>query len=245
MTNVLIVNQFLRTGEYLVSPNGSFFAVQKNDGNFCVYKGKEPGQAKAENILWCSGQIREKGQYFTIQQGDGNLCVYRGTGPDDNQGYVWGTQVAPGAGQYLTILQDDGNLCVYKGTTSDIQGYAIWCSGVAESTLTRVKGIELIPRVESMIRASVLWSGGGSSKSYQLPPGSMLTLFWDPRGHGFPDNLQPGSEMWLCVRIEGSESSYETIPILYDRQSKDIAVYEFFGHGGGRTPFHLRGFRPV
>jgi hypothetical protein len=30
--------------------------------------------------------------YFLILQDDGNMVVYRGTNPNDNQGYIWGTQ---------------------------------------------------------------------------------------------------------------------------------------------------------
>ena len=29
--------------------------------------------------------------YFLILQDDGNMCIYKGTGPEDNQGYIWGT----------------------------------------------------------------------------------------------------------------------------------------------------------
>lgn len=29
--------------------------------------------------------------YFLILQDDGNMCIYKGTGPDDNQGLIWGS----------------------------------------------------------------------------------------------------------------------------------------------------------
>ena len=29
--------------------------------------------------------------YYLYLQDDGNLCIYRGTGPNDNQGFIWGT----------------------------------------------------------------------------------------------------------------------------------------------------------
>lgn len=44
----------------------------------------------------CSNAIYDNtsatSNYFLILQDDGNMVVYRGTDPNDNQGYIWGTQ---------------------------------------------------------------------------------------------------------------------------------------------------------
>jgi hypothetical protein len=33
----------------------------------------------------------DSGEYFCVMQNDGNLCIYKGSGPENNQGYVFGT----------------------------------------------------------------------------------------------------------------------------------------------------------
>ena len=52
-----------------------------------------------QNNNWMGGpwsnaiySVNPDGNYFLILQDDGNMCVYRGTGPNDNQGFIWGTQ---------------------------------------------------------------------------------------------------------------------------------------------------------
>jgi len=70
--------------------------------------------------------VSSNNAFFAIMQSDGNFCVYRGSGPNDNHGYVWGTQVAPGPNEYFAIMQSDGNFCVYLGSgPSDNRGY-VW-----------------------------------------------------------------------------------------------------------------------
>jgi hypothetical protein len=70
--------------------------------------------------------VSDNGFFFAVMQGDGNFCVYRGTGPEDNHGYLWGTQKTARGGQFFAIMQGDGNFCVYKGTgPGDNRGY-LW-----------------------------------------------------------------------------------------------------------------------
>jgi hypothetical protein len=55
----------------------SFIALMQGDGNFCIYRGYDPGHADA-NSLWCSGSWRGPGAYYVILQDDGDLRVYTG-----------------------------------------------------------------------------------------------------------------------------------------------------------------------
>jgi hypothetical protein len=68
------------------------------------------------------------GFFFAIQQSDGNFCVYHGSGPDDNHGYVWGSQQTAPGGEFFAIQQSDANFCTYKGTDPAHNDGGLWCS---------------------------------------------------------------------------------------------------------------------
>jgi hypothetical protein len=89
-TQILHANEFLRTGEYIVSDPANTpqsFTIMQADGNLCMYRGSGPGDNQGNR--WCSHSQGRTGDYFAIMQGDGNLCVYAGTGPSDNRGSRW------------------------------------------------------------------------------------------------------------------------------------------------------------
>jgi hypothetical protein len=67
--------EFLSTGDWLTSPNNLFYAVQQDDGNFCVYYGSPQHN---RGVLWASMKYGPKGQYFAVPQDDGNFVVYQG-----------------------------------------------------------------------------------------------------------------------------------------------------------------------
>jgi Clostridium epsilon toxin ETX/Bacillus mosquitocidal toxin MTX2 len=118
--------EWLRENDYIQSASRLFFAVQQNNGEFCVYRGSGPEDRHGK--LWGTGATSSGGEFFAAQQGDGNFCVYKGTGPAVNRGFVWGSMKTGPAGDYFAILQDDGNFCVYKGTgPSDNRGF-VWAS---------------------------------------------------------------------------------------------------------------------
>ena len=58
----------LRRGESITSPNGRFYAIMQNDGNFVVY---DQGRA-----LWSSRTVGSSDR--VVMQEDGNLVVYSG-----------------------------------------------------------------------------------------------------------------------------------------------------------------------
>ena len=133
--SILSTNEYLRTNDCLVSPNGQFFAVMQSDGNLCVYEGAPDNIG---NFRWgWTDWSRNQDDYFTIMQSDGNLCVYHGSGPNDNRSHMWSARTdPPGEGVYITIMQDDGNLCVYGGTTPSVETY-VWSWMDAYSHLFR------------------------------------------------------------------------------------------------------------
>jgi hypothetical protein len=81
-----------------------------------------------------SGDYLDSGdkQHFVLLQGDGNLCVYKGSGPENNQGFVWGSvQVggyAPQPGSYFAIMQNDGNFCIFRGSDPSNNQGLVWGS---------------------------------------------------------------------------------------------------------------------
>lgn len=111
---VLRTNEVLREDEYLVSPDGGFYAIMQRDGNFCVYAGTGPSDRRT--FVWGAlSQSQPRGSYFAIMEPDGNLCVYAGT-PSQKGGRVWETKSGDQArGEYFVFLNVAGELIVYKG----------------------------------------------------------------------------------------------------------------------------------
>jgi hypothetical protein len=113
---------YLRTDQYLVSSNGSFFAIMQNDGNFTVNHGTGPGDNRGN--IWHTDRTGAGGEFFSIMQRDGNFVVYLGTGPGDNRGVVWHSESGQGDQFYELLLLDDARLQVQAN------GEVIWQSDV-------------------------------------------------------------------------------------------------------------------
>lgn len=123
-------NEFLATGDYLVSSNGLCFAIMQLDGNLCVYKGSGPDNNTG--LVWAASDGSDAGNYFAIMQGDGNLCVYIGTDPGNNGGLKWASGSQADESNYFAIIQDDGNFCIYPGTSPETpHGDAIWATNTS------------------------------------------------------------------------------------------------------------------
>jgi len=88
--SIIRQDEFLSNDDYIQSPNGVFFAIMQDDGNFVVYRGSGPDDSHGP--LWATNQLAPGGQFFAIMQDDGNFVVFRGTGPGDNHGPLWATQ---------------------------------------------------------------------------------------------------------------------------------------------------------
>lgn len=125
-------DQYLRVGDTLIAHYGQYRLTLNGDGTLTMIK----IHSLSQFIVWTSGTTAPGGQFFAIMQSDGNFCVYKGTGPQDNQGWVWGTQVTiPGGGRCFAIVEDDGSFCIYQGTgPNDPQGL-LWSTQTAGSAL--------------------------------------------------------------------------------------------------------------
>ena len=70
--SILKVGEYLAAGDYLQSPNGSFYAAMQHDGNFCIYRGRGPDHP--HKYLWGSQKLGSGGKFFALMQDDGNFC---------------------------------------------------------------------------------------------------------------------------------------------------------------------------
>jgi hypothetical protein len=133
----LKVGEFLGVGDYIVSPNGVFFAQVQADGNFCVYRGHDPDHQYKN--LWCSHKLGAGGKFFALMQGDGNFVVYKGTGPRDQQEALWGTDKLGPGGKFYAKMQDDGNFApsgAGPGCHRQLT-MGFWQDGLSEGVRTR------------------------------------------------------------------------------------------------------------
>jgi hypothetical protein len=164
MSSILTQGGYLTTNQYLVSPNGCFFAIIQGDGNFCVYRGSGP--ANNGGALWCcASKARAAGDYFVAMQADGNLCVYPGTPAHPTGGAVWCiADKARPAATYGLYMQDDGNLCVYSGSPTQ-QSY-VWGTQ-ATDPVTDVTAITNV--VYDLANAKVLSSAPEDLYSLKVP----------------------------------------------------------------------------
>ncbi|MEH2294617.1 hypothetical protein [Nostoc sp.] len=111
-TSTLNTGEYLFAGQYLISPDGEFEAIQQSDGNFVLYDNDN------NTALWASNILNTSVDY-TIMQTDCNLVSYTYDGSP-----VWATNTN-GLGSYCRLqVQDDGNLVIY--TSYDVP---VWATG--------------------------------------------------------------------------------------------------------------------
>ncbi|NJM40979.1 MAG: Vps62-related protein [Anaerolineae bacterium] len=139
--SILTNDQYLRVGDTLLSYYGQCKLMLNGDGTLTMIK---KVSSLSQMTVWSSGTTAPGGQFFAIMQSDGNFCVYKGTGPQDNQGWVWGTQATiPGGGQCFAVVEEDGSFCIYKGTgPNDVQGL-VWS--------TQTAGLALIQKFAPLV----------------------------------------------------------------------------------------------
>lgn len=112
----LDTNEFLKTNEYLVSPNRQFVAILQSDGNFCVKRVSGHSTNSYGSDGWWVRCFMDRSpgpdQYFANLQSDGNFCVYRGSDPSKSKGLVWcrnpAGYIVPGKAPFRAALGDEG-----------------------------------------------------------------------------------------------------------------------------------------
>jgi len=103
----LNVNEELKAGQRLRSPDRRFDLVMQTDGNLVLYRNSD------SKSLWATGTT---GGSRAIMQGDGNFVRYASSGVP-----VWASNTAGNNGATVQ-LQNDANLVIYKA------GTPIWAS---------------------------------------------------------------------------------------------------------------------
>ena len=110
---------FLRSDQFLTSPNGEYQLIMQSDGNLVQYFHKR--------ALWNSGTYGNPGAYVAMQA-DGNLVVYNPSGH-----WLWASwSLGRANAGYSLQVQGDGNLVIYTAS-----GQATWWSGVRNSMLAQ------------------------------------------------------------------------------------------------------------
>ena len=110
---ILLANQFVASGNYMVSQNRKAVGIMQTDGRFCIYAGDNP--AAHGPVVRCfpfAPVVGLVGQYHMELRADGNLCLARGVplqaSPADTLLCVPG-QPPKGTG-YAAGLTDAGDL---------------------------------------------------------------------------------------------------------------------------------------
>ena len=121
----------LPTGGSVVSPNGQYKLIMREDGNLVLYR--MGGAAK-----WASN-TRGGDVGKLAMQVDGNLVMYDVTG-----NWIWASATHGNAGAFL-LVQDDGNVVIYHPA-----GGALWSTSTSEARA----GDRATPSVPNLIRTA-------------------------------------------------------------------------------------------
>lgn len=125
--NCLHTNNWLATGDYLISANGLHAALLQGDGNLvlCATTGSPPAPdpsrpywsayAQAANIVGHAGS----GPFCAVMQGDTNFVLYNGEHPPPGTAIspYWAiNEGGPQPTDSVAVLRDDGTFAVLPGT---------------------------------------------------------------------------------------------------------------------------------
>lgn len=118
--STLSVDQYLKVGDYLMSPNRRFTGVLQRNGSFAIYwnplgmpadwtpREFEPG---ACGCLYATPAFAPTGEYIMYMQSDGNLIISRGNTIQDP---VWATRTNDHK-TYSASIVDSGELQLTTG----------------------------------------------------------------------------------------------------------------------------------
>jgi len=113
---MLLTNQYLTSGGYLVSQDKQLMGIVQNDGRFCVYKGNSiahPGP-----IMGCApAKPQPYAVYNLWMRSDGTLCISLGPAPVASTEKPAGCLPGPQRpeGEYFAVLANNGALELYPG----------------------------------------------------------------------------------------------------------------------------------
>jgi hypothetical protein len=132
--NILKAGEALLNNQFLVSPNGAFFALLKQNGVFGVYRGSRPSDNKG--LVWSPQGEIDRGlrptppEYAVSVTAIGTLVVAEKVNRTElNQLWTSPTNNAfPAGGNYFMALQDDGSLRIHVGTELANRSGTVWTS---------------------------------------------------------------------------------------------------------------------
>jgi PKD repeat protein len=130
---ILKTDEFLKSEEeeYLVSRNGKYYAIMRENGYIEIYRWDDPDDRFNYNIgrIWYwppQYPIPNPPCYATVQS-DGNFCVYPGSYPEERRGErLWCSEKTGETKDYYAIVKDNGSLCVYEGSGPEDQDADEW-----------------------------------------------------------------------------------------------------------------------
>lgn len=131
--NFLPIRAALLNDQFLVSPNGAFFALLKQNGDFGVYRGSRPSDNKG--LVWSAKvefdmsqrQIPPEFMVFVAESGHVHVAEKMRT----NVNKLWSSptnNAFPAGGNYFMALHDDGSLRLHVGTEPANRSGTVWSS---------------------------------------------------------------------------------------------------------------------
>jgi hypothetical protein len=133
----LSTGEFLKSGEWLVSPMQKYIAYLQPDGNFCIDRGSSP--AHITGSVWCSMVTGANAPFVALMQSDGNFVVYSSSTSSTALGpYLWGSMALAPGGAFVATMQDDGNF-VIRATGTAVKTSVTWLTGTGKGTLNAVR----------------------------------------------------------------------------------------------------------
>lgn len=114
--DVLTVGQSLSMGQYILSTDSQYEAVEQADGNFVTYD-----FTPSLHYYWATYKMGTGN--VLVMQSDGNLVVYNSAGTP-----VWNTGTYGSGSNNFLVIQTDGNMGIYNGNT----GAVVWNAGIPQ-----------------------------------------------------------------------------------------------------------------
>jgi hypothetical protein len=233
LTDHIGVDQALRPGGSIRSPNHEYTAQLGHDGNFSVIKGK--GYSAA--VIWSTKAATDgKGGARLTLQGDRNLVLYNASGAP-----VWATSTnGKGAGgEAKLVMQNDGNLVLYDGATP--LWASAWHTGKEEKKSVSSLGIDQALRHwDQLVSPDGKWtatfhSDGNFVVAYEKHPkwstrtqghgatritlqGDHNLVIYTPKGPIWSSNTAgKGSSAKLVIQDDGNLVLLDGTTVLWDR----------------------------
>jgi len=113
--------EFLKSGQYLFSPDGCWrlgLGCFGGKGNIILFR-IDPDNHNLFICPWAANFSTAAKECFAIMQEDGNFCVYEGSDPQHQGELLWAADTSKTYRVGVrAVIQHDGNFCVYNHDSS-------------------------------------------------------------------------------------------------------------------------------